>query len=284
MQLRVLFLGNHTVGVQVLNVLFHYNCLVGVVSHPFDPEDGVNYLSVYNHAQENLKVPVLRSTPKSSDFLNFINALKPDLLWVTDYKYLLPEAAYCKVKYGAINLHPSLLPKYRGRAPLNWAIINGENVVGLTAHFIDKGMDTGDVIKQILLPIEDSDYIGDVLNKLYPIYTRITSEIIGSLISGGKISGYKQDDTLQSTYGARKPEDGLIDCKKEIKKIINFIKALSKPYPGAYLCLEEQKIIIWSAKESLRHYPEIGLHKENGKFYVQCASGGALEVTSYEIQ
>lgn len=278
---KVIFLGNHNVGVQVIEALNIYGCLSGVIAHPEDSEDGVRYLSVYGHAKK-LNIPVIRTSPKKPVFENFINTIKPDLLFIADYRYLLPEHIFSKVKLGAINLHPSLLPKYRGRASLNWAMINGEREVGVTAHFIDSGIDTGDIIKQIPLIIHESDYIGNVLNNIYPLYTKITKEVIESLIAG-TIIRKKQDHSVKSSYPARKPSDGVIDYAKDVAEVLNFIRALSKPYPGAFVNYNNKKLIIWVAEKSNEFFDSVGLHEKNGKQYLQCHDG-ALRIVDHDIQ
>ncbi len=134
--MRIAFLGNHTVGVIVLKLLFKEKDIVGVVAHPADPEDGIRYRSVYKFAVKHC-LPVIRAKGKDKNHEQFIREKKPDLLWITDYRYLIPKNIISLAPLGTINLHPSLLPKYRGRAPVNWAIINGETILGLTAHFVD---------------------------------------------------------------------------------------------------------------------------------------------------
>lgn len=282
MQMRVLFLGNHSVGVNVINVLHRYGCLVGVIAHPEDPEDGVRYLSVYEHAKKNLDVPVIRATPKCAAFEDFISSLQPDLIWVTDYRYLLPKEIFSKPKLGSINLHPSLLPSYRGRASLNWAMINGEKDVGLTAHFIDEGVDTGDIIKQILLPVKEMDYIEDVLNNMYPLYAQITGDVM-ELFLKSNVKGSKQVSTVESVFPARKPKDGILSHHQEAKDVLNFIRALSKPYPGAHLYWREKKITIWRAEKTENHFKELGFQKHESKYYLQCLDA-ALAILEYDVE
>lgn len=280
MKLKVVFLGNHTVGVQVVDVLNRRGCLSGVVAHPEDPEDGLRYLSVYEYAQQ-LNIPAVRASPKMPILLDFINEIKPDLIWVTDYRYLLPTEIFSKATFGAINLHPSLLPKYRGRASLNWAMIHGEKEVGLTAHFIDEGVDTGDIIKQLPLVVHENDHIGDVLNNLYPVYQKLTEEVIDMFISGS-VSRQKQSPDQGSIYPGRKPGEGLIDFTKSTIDVLNFIRALSKPYPGAFLEYCGKKIIIWKVEKTEEKFLSLGIQEKDRQIFLQCKDG-ALRVTEYEL-
>ncbi|MBS0185078.1 MAG: hypothetical protein JSS34_01790 [Proteobacteria bacterium] len=280
MKLKIVFLGNHTVGVQVLKALYPYGCLSGVVAHPEDPEDGNKYLSVHDYANE-LNVPVIRASPKMPLLLDFINKIKPDLIWVTDYKYLLPSEIFLLPRLGAINLHPSLLPKFKGRASLNWAMIHGENKVGLTAHFIDADVDTGDIIKQVELPIHKHEYIGDVLEKIYPLYRTITNDVI-TMFLNNNIQRKPQNSALGSIYPARKPADGVINLNKNAYEILNFIRALSRPYPGAFLIKDRMKTTIWKANISEKKFETCGLHSLNNEIYLQCTDH-SLKITDYTI-
>jgi methionyl-tRNA formyltransferase len=171
--MRVLFLGNHTVGVRVLEAISEVAEVAGVVAHPSDPEDGVRYESVYQFAVGR-NWPVIRGRAHEATTHAFIEQARPDLLWITDYRYLLGKSTLDVAPLGAVNLHPSLLPKYRGRASINWALLHGETRLGLTAHFVDDGMDTGDLIAQMEYTITEDQDVGDCLRILYPLYGRLT--------------------------------------------------------------------------------------------------------------
>jgi len=230
--LRILFLGNHTVGVRAMDVLSSEAKLVGVVAHPDDPEDGVRYESVFSAAQK-LRLPVLRANGKSQDLKNFISNASPDLLWITDYRYLLPGYILNLSRLGAVNLHPSLLPKYRGRAPVNWAIIHGETRLGLTAHWVDTGMDTGDIIAQKSFNLNQTQDVADALQMLYPIYQSITSEVVQA-INSGEAARFKQNEAEATVFPKRSLEDGLIDWSQPASRVWNLVRAVAPPYPGAF--------------------------------------------------
>ncbi|MDJ0677008.1 MAG: methionyl-tRNA formyltransferase [Calothrix sp. MO_167.B42] len=243
--MRVVFLGNHTVGVQALEVIGDTQEIVGVVAHPPDSEDGVKYLSVYDFAIQK-GWNVIRSSGKDPILEDFIIKAKPDLLWVTDYRYLLPSSLIKLAPLGTVNLHPSLLPKYRGRAPVNWAIINGETQLGLTAHFVDEGMDTGDIIEQVCFELSEEQDVGDALQIMYPIYQKLTRLVLGYFDSG-QIPRKPQNHSQATTFPRRKPQDGLIDWQQPALHIRNLIRALAKPYPGAFTYLGKWNISIWKA-------------------------------------
>ncbi|MES2661923.1 MAG: methionyl-tRNA formyltransferase [Pseudomonadota bacterium] len=243
--MRILFLGNHTVGVESLKALQQCAEVVGVIAHPVDPEDGMRYESVYDYAKKN-KLDVIRGTPKETVTYNFTVQKKPDLIFVADYRYLLPALFLNVAHLGTINLHPSLLPKYRGRAPINWAILQGEHQLGLTAHFIEEGMDTGDIIAQLTFEINANEDVGDALQKLYPLYAEISQQVIQDF-QKNSVTRLPQNHQAATHYPRRKPEDGLINWNSKATDILNLIRAVAIPYPGAFTFLNNEKVIIWRA-------------------------------------
>ncbi|MEX6780121.1 methionyl-tRNA formyltransferase [Limnospira fusiformis] len=243
--MKIAFFGNHTVGVEVLSTLMELTRVVGVVAHPPDPEDGHRYQSVYEFSQQN-KLTVIRGKPSDLEIFSFIEGAEPDLIWVTDYRYLLPPRFLQIAPLGAINLHPSLLPKYRGRASINWAIINGESELGLTAHFIDEGIDSGDIILQEKFELKPDEDIQDALTKLMPLYRSVTRQVI-QYFQLGSVPRYPQNESLAISFPSRKPKDGKIDWGQSAEKVCNLIRAVTYPYPGAFSFLRGTKVLIWKA-------------------------------------
>jgi len=229
---RIVFFGNHTVGVRTLRVLVHSGHVAGVVAHPDDPEDGVRYESVWSEARR-LGLRVIRAPGRSAEVAEFVAEGSPDLIWITDYRYLLPAPVLGLARQGAVNLHPSLLPKYRGRAPINWAILHGETRLGLTAHFVDEGMDTGDIIAQRAYALDQSEDVGTALDRLYPLYEEITAEVLAAF-RGGCVPRRPQDHAAATAFPRRRPEDGRIDWNRPAREVWNLIRAVAPPYPGAF--------------------------------------------------
>ena len=281
--MRVVFLGNHTVGVTALSVLAGGAEVVGVVAHPLDPEDGVLYQSVSEYAK-SCGFSVIRGKASEPRVADFIAEAKPDLLWITDYRYLLPAHLLCIAPLGTINLHPSLLPSYRGRAPINWAILHGETELGLTAHFVDEGMDSGDIIEQEYFELSVDEDVGDALSKLIPLYAAVSSRILKNLQTGN-IVRRKQDDSRSTYFPARKPEDGLIDWGQSAMVIVNLVRAVAKPYPGAFTFMGGAQILIWKAclaKPWVNGQAGTIIGFEQGAPVVACG-GGALVLTLFEL-
>lgn len=227
--------------------------LVGVVAHYRNDEEGKVFESLYDFCN-NLLIPTIRGSGNELKTYNFILKLKPDLIWITDYKYILPKRVIEIPNLGVINLHPSILPKYRGRAPINWAIINGDSETGITAHFVDEGVDTGPIISQVKININDNDYVGDILEKLYPIYKKITLSVLNIIEKGDYILKHQQLKP-QKIYPKREAKDGLILWDRDEKKIINLIRAVSRPYPGAFFLNKKKKYIIWKATFNVLNEP-----------------------------
>jgi methionyl-tRNA formyltransferase len=282
--MRVAFLGNHTVGVRALRAIHEKAEVVGVVAHPLDPEDGVRYESVFNFAREN-GWNVMRGKGSDPQTLAFIAAAKPDLLWITDFRYLISRAMIDLAVLGAINLHPSLLPKYRGRAPVNWAILKGETKLGLTGHFVDAGLDSGDIIEQVSYELREDQDVGDCLNILYPLYTSMTKKVL-SYFQSGNVPRTPQDASRATVYPARKPEDGIIDWGQAARSTLNLVRAVAAPYPGAFTSVDGKKLTVWKA----RIVTEAGSNSRPGEVIevngretvVQCGAG-VLGLTSVEM-
>lgn len=286
--MKIVFLGNHTVGVRTLRVIRERAELVGVVAHPADPEDGVRYESVAVEACR-LGVPVLRGTGRSGELTRFIAALQPDLLWIADYRYLLPTAVLALPRFGAINLHPSLLPRYRGRAPVNWAILHGETQLGLTAHFVDEGMDSGDIVGQRVFELTRDEDVGDALEKLYPLYESLTADVVRALLRGD-ISRRVQDNSVATVFPRRTPEDGRIDWTRSAESVWNLVRAVAAPYPGAFTECGAGRLRIWKIRTARRLATTntapgevVGVSTERGEITLACGDA-AVVISRFELE
>ncbi len=248
--MKVVFFGNHSVGVEALKALAAEVDVVGVVAHPPDPEDGQRYQSVYDFACRS-GIPAIRGRPNEEAVQTFLHSLEVELIWVTDYRYLLPEVILGRARLGGLNLHPSLLPKYRGRAPVNWAIINGEEEIGLSAHFIAGGVDDGDIVAQRSFKLAKNEDVGDALDKLMPLYQSLSRDVIRAFVSGNLVA-HQQNHSLATLYPGRKPEDGKVDWQQPAVRVRDFVRALASPYPGAFTDIEGGRVYIWKVDENVR--------------------------------
>jgi methionyl-tRNA formyltransferase len=281
--MRVAFLGNHTVGVTALSALMEVAEVTGVIAHPTDPEDGVRYASVYDFAMAR-GLPAIRARGRDATVPAFLAQAAPDLLWITDYRYLLPSALLTSARYGAVNLHPSLLPHYRGRAPLNWAILHGEREVGLTAHVVDAGMDSGDILAQHRLVLADDDDVGDALERLMPLYDALPRQIVRGFETQS-LTRTPQDHALATTFPARTPADGQVRWSEPARRIHNLVRAVAAPYPGAFSHLDERRVTIWRTRPVDRDEaapPGTILSVQDGVPTVQCGHG-ALALVQTDV-
>lgn len=185
---------------------------------------------------------------KTEEFFNELKKVSPDLICVAAYGKILPKNILELAPYGCINVHASLLPKYRGAAPINWAIIRGEKMTGITTMKMDEGMDTGDMLLKKEIPIDDDDTGETLSEKLSQIGAELLLETIKHL-KEGKLNPIPQDHS-QATYAPMlKKEDGKIDWEKSAEEIRNLIRG-TLPWPGAYTTLGGKLLKIYKASVS----------------------------------
>ena len=195
------------------------------------------------------EIPYFKGNPRNSIGYNFIKKFEVDIIFSINYLFLIEKDIIQHSKQLTFNIHGSLLPKYRGRTPHVWSIINNEKDAGITAHVIDEGCDTGDIISQIKIPINKIDTGADVLNKFKLEYYNLILDVFKKLNSG-KLELIKQDEKLATYFGKRTPEDGRINWNWQKERIRNWVRAQSYPYPGAFTFFNGQKVTIDKVEES----------------------------------
>ena len=245
--MRILIFGYHNICHVCLEELLRLNeKVIGVVTHRDDPDENIWFKSVHDLAVRN-KIPVFfPSDVKDSSFYETVKKLDPEIIFSFYYRYIIPENILKIPRYGSINLHGSLLPKYRGRCPVNWVLVNGEKVTGVTLHYMEKSPDTGDIISQKEVPISDDDDAFTLFNKITEA-AHILFRETWPLIKSGKSGRIPQDTTKATYFSGRKPEDGLISWKKNSADIHNLIRAVTHPYPGAFTFCNGKKLFIWKS-------------------------------------
>jgi methionyl-tRNA formyltransferase len=234
--LRIVFMGTPNFAVATLKTLVenHYN-VVGVITAPDKPAGRGQKLSVSDVKQYAVShnLTVLQPTNlKSEAFLEELKSLNANLQIVVAFR-MLPEAVWRMPAYGTFNLHASLLPNYRGAAPINWAIINGETKTGVSTFFIDDKIDTGDMILQEEITIDPQENAGSLHDKLMEMGSQLVLKTV-SLIENGqpKTISQKDDATIKTAYKLDK-DNCKIDWNQPLNAIYNHIRGLS-PYPGAW--------------------------------------------------
>ena len=190
------------------------------------------------------QLPIFTGNPRNERAIKFIDAYEIDIILSINYLFLIERSLFSKAKL-AVNIHGSLLPKYRGRTPHVWAIINNESKTGVTAHLIDEGCDTGDIVKQKEVIIDDTDTGGDILEKYNKLYVPLVDEILSDF-ERGRIKRLSQNNKNATFFGKRTPDDGRINWGWQKERIRNWVRAQAYPYPGAFTYCQglDEKVII----------------------------------------
>ncbi|MBZ4669236.1 MAG: methionyl-tRNA formyltransferase [Defluviitaleaceae bacterium] len=248
--MKVVFMGTPDFAVPCLQKLIDEKYYIAaVVTQPDRPKGRGKKMVAppVKELAEKYNIPVFQPEKvRNPEFIEVLRSIAPDLIVVIAFGQILPKEILDIPTYGCINVHGSLLPKYRGAAPIQWAIINGEKITGVTTMFMDEGMDTGDMILKKEIFIEPEYTAGDLHNIMAPVGAELLKETLDELIRGN-IKREKQDEN-EATYAPMlKKENGLIDWSQPSYKIVNLIRGLS-PWPSAYTFYKDQMIKIWKAE------------------------------------
>lgn len=247
---RVIFMGTPQFAVPSLQALLRESNLdvVAVVTAPDKPGGRGRKQLIQSEVKlfaQAAHLNILQPTNlKSVDFVRTYHNLKPDLAVVVAFR-MLPEIIWSSPHYGTINLHASLLPSYRGAAPINWAIMNGEAETGLTTFMIVGPIDTGGIIFQERIPISDSDNAGTLHDKMMHLGASLVVKTVQNILSG-EVIFIPQDDRLATSAPKIFKEDCLINPQKNVKDIFNFIRGLS-PHPGAWIKIDNLVVKIFKS-------------------------------------
>ena len=290
--LRILFFGASKFGFKVLEEVSNYQHtkLVGIISAPqhfrisYSKKKVKNFLfhDFEAFSNEN-KIPfaLMKNKMDENELFNFGKRSNPDIIIVAGWYHLITKKWRKLAKcYG---LHASLLPKYSGGAPLVWAMINNEKETGISFFEMDSGVDTGKIVSQKKVEISSNDTIQTLYQKIQNSALEIISETL-PMFYEGKITLKDQDHSKRTIYPQRKPSDGEIDWNKSSEYIERFIRAQTKPYPGAFTIIDENKIRIWKAKISTEKFDETSpgkLIKKNGRIFFT-TKDGSIEVLDHE--
>ena len=274
----------HNVGVRCLRVLLARGVRVLlVVTHADSPGENIWFGSVAAVAAEHQIPCITPDDPNAPGIVASIAALQPDFLFSFYYRSLLKAPLLALPRLGALNMHGSLLPKYRGRVPTNWAIIHGENETGATLHYMTEKPDNGDIVGQTRVPILPDDTAGEVFAKVSVAAELTLFDAVPALIAGNA-PRVRQNLSQGGYFGGRKPEDGRIDWTRTAAQIHNLVRAVAPPYPGAFTDLPGGRLVIARTRVDrvdggdARHGPA-RLHCAGDRLYADCA-GGTLEILS----
>jgi methionyl-tRNA formyltransferase len=197
---------------------------------------------------EAAQVPVLRvKNVNEPDSVQWIREKAPDLLLVVGWTQLVRDELLSVPRVACLGFHASLLPKYRGRAPVNWALINGETETGNTMIVLAPGADEGDIVAQRRIPITDEDDCATLYEKVSATEADMLAEVL-PLIRRGELPRRRQDDSAATVMPRRRPEDGAIDWSLSTRRVFDWIRALTHPYPGAFTADGAGRIWVWKAE------------------------------------
>jgi methionyl-tRNA formyltransferase len=239
-----------------------------------------NSYGIIQFAKQN-GIPCFVGNPRNGRLYTFLNGSQYDLILSVNYLFIV-ELDVIESSTYAINIHGSLLPKYRGRTPHVWAIINNETKTGITAHFMEKKYDCGGIILQKEIDIDYPDTGASILSKFETLYPGIIIEII-SMIHNNELKGTEQDNSKATIFGKRVPEDGRINWNWQKERIYNWVRAMAFPYPGAFSKISNHKVIIDSVLNSEVGFSENmpnGLILKDKPSIIVKTSNGALELSS----
>jgi methionyl-tRNA formyltransferase len=221
--------------------------VAAVFTHADDPNEEIWFRSVQALAEAR-GLPVFTTERFDHDgWVERLGAMNPDFLFSFYYRRMLPTAVLETARRAALNLHGSLLPKYRGRCPVNWVLINDERETGVTLHHMVAKADAGDIVAQRRVPIADDD-------TAYTLYGKQTAAAIDLMrttyprLCDGSAPRIVQDHAVATYFGGRRPADGLIDWSQSARQIYNLVRAVTHPYPGAFTHWQGSQLVIWGAQ------------------------------------
>jgi len=248
MSAKTVVFAYHDIGCAGIEALLNSGYdIAAVFTHADDPKENAFYASVAQlcatkgipvHAPEDANHPL---------WIERIAKLDPEYIFSFYYRNLLSEPLLALAKKGAFNLHGSLLPRYRGRAPANWVLVNGETETGVTLHRMVKRADAGAIVAQQRVAIERSDTGLTLHAKLRTAASDLLRDTLPNMLQG-KITETPQDESKATVFGRRTPADGKLVWAKPAEELFNLVRAVTRPYPGAFCAVGEHKLIVWSAE------------------------------------
>lgn len=271
MKIRTTFMGNESPLLEVISQYSHLQVIVceaafGVKRRYF----GSAHAFAKTHGIQIVSPP---------EYTKGTTRPETDLIIVSGYPNLIKSDVIRFPHIGIINIHQSLLPLYRGRHPLNWAIINGEKFTGVTVHHVNEILDDGNIISLKKVPIKAEETVMDIYNKTILAAKKLVVEVIGA-VGSDAFKGYRQDASKASYYPPRKPTDGRVDWTKSAVEIKNLVRGLVYPYPGAYFYFNRKKIILEQveALENERAPGNVGRPYKKGKNVFIGTGKGVIQV------
>jgi len=276
----------HNVGVRCLRVFLARGMDVRlVVTHEDNQEELIWFASVRQLCIENGIPYITPADPNTPEVEAQVAALGADFLFSFYYRNMLKASLLRSVRRGAYNMHGSLLPQYRGRVPVNWAVLHGAQETGATLHQMNIKPDNGPIVDQFAVPILPDDTAQEVFEKVTVAAELCLYRTLPKLIAG--TAEHRPQDLSQGAYfGGRKADDGRIDWRQNARQIHNLVRAVTRPYPGAFSDFKEGRLILWRTRvidEVCKNEANGLVQWRDGQIEIQPAGGGFLRVLEAEF-
>jgi len=271
----------HNIGVTGIECLLQAGVEIKlVITHQDDPEENIWFDSVAELASRH-QIPVITpDNPNQPELIKHIADLNPQWFFSFYYRHMLSPELLAIPPRGAYNLHGSLLPKYRGRAPVNWAVLHGEPATGVSLHQMVEKPDAGSLIDQEPVAILPNDTAHDVFLKLTPAANTLLIRCLPLLLAG-KIEPKPLDLSQGSYFGGRKPEHGRIDWHQSAWAIHNLVRAVAPPYPGAFFDINGKRVFLlgsYYSGETAVHSGKVCIYWADGHFYADCVDNKRFRI------
>ena len=286
--IRALVFAYHNVGVGCIKALLDAGIQIElVVTHADDPHENIWFASVAALCQER-GIPYVQ--PEASDLLELLPQFKkiaPDYIFSFYYRYLISTAILDTARIAALNMHGSLLPKYRGRAPVNWAVLHGETETGASLHIMEAKPDAGDIVGQEAVPIDPDEDATAVFTKVSNAAVHVMQTALPALLEG-RVPRTPNVLANGSYFSGRKPEDGRIQWSQNALQVHNLIRAVAPPYPGAFADWQGARMVI--AKSNLNpllpssiDLDQLGIQVVDNRVFGICANRQAIEIMAWQM-
>jgi len=277
----------HNMGVMALRTLLDSNVSIHIViTHKDNPLENIWFKSVAGLCKEKAVPFVYSENYSTEDLFKLIRQYSVSVIFSFYFRELIPESILSQATLGGVNLHGSMLPKYRGRSPVNWQLINGETSSGATLHYMIEQPDAGDIIDQVEITIGSDDTPLVLFSKLESSGKTLLQRSLPSILNG-TCHATPQKETESSYFGGRRPEDGKINWFWSAKKLHDLIRGVTRPYPGAFSFLGSKKVFIWQS--NIQNVPKHdqglapgSIHLHQGRLFVM-TSDQYVEIKQWQV-
>jgi methionyl-tRNA formyltransferase len=278
---RAVVFGYHDVGVRCLKALISGGVVIPLVVTVADDPNETQWFGSVAATAADYDIPVITPPDANTEEVRrTLTDLQPDFIFSFYYRSMLGGPLLNVARRGALNMHGSLLPKYRGRAPVNWAILHGERETGATLHYMVERADAGEIVDQLAVPILLDDDAREVFAKVTVAAETVLARSLPGLIAGTAPRAPQPIGPGQY-FGRRRPEDGRIDWTRPVQQIHNLVRAVAPPFPGAFTEVRGQRWWIHKTRVESRTVAVSAVTRmvgDGSRCYVECSGGGVLQV------